>query len=764
MGSSKKQTTGYWYYMGLHLGFCIGPIDAMHEIRMGGRSGWKGQRYTSTFNPLTGQTTYTPVSNSPVTVSEQIYISAEQLFGGHKREGGIAGFCDVMMGEPTQAPNDYLLSKIGAPQPAYRGIFGMVFRGGKVSANNPYLKAWEVQGTRILAGWDGDVWYSAKAAVDVGGGLLAMNPAHIIYQCLTDGEWGLGYPSGKLDLPSFVAAADQFHEEGFGLCMQWTRQESVQNFVQLIADHIGAAVGEDPRTGLFKLKAIRDDYDVDELPEFSAALGNIVSLDSFDRATQTEAINELTVTFTDAVTGKDSSTTLHRLANIVSQNTVVPQSRSYAALPTKSLADRVCQRDLRAGAAGIARVRFTATRAAYGLLPGDVIAFTWPELGIVKMPIRIGKVNYGNLTSGEIKIEAVEDVFGLDDTTYVGIPSIGWEEPDRTPVASTAVAAFEAPFRELVTQLGSADARALATDSGYVSTVARRPSGLSTDYELRTRISPADFEQVDDADWTPTATLAQVLGPTTTTVTIAGAVDLDLVDVGSAVLIGTGAGAEIARLDSVNYTTNTITLGRGCCDTVPAANWPIGTRLWFYDSFAAADSNEYVVGEVVDTKIITRTTGGELDESLAPGASVTLARRAARPYPPGDLKVNTSRYPAEAYGTLTATWVHRDRLLQQDTLIDHLQASIGPPVALLYTVRWYLDNVLSQTFVTAGLTDAYTPPVGSGGKTIRVEIESEQTSLLSWQRTTHTFPYRAQRISETGDRRVTEAGDVRILE
>jgi len=39
-GSSKKQTVGYRYRMGLHLVLCQGPVDAVQEIQMGDRTAW----------------------------------------------------------------------------------------------------------------------------------------------------------------------------------------------------------------------------------------------------------------------------------------------------------------------------------------------------------------------------------------------------------------------------------------------------------------------------------------------------------------------------------------------------------------------------------------------------------------------------------------------------------------------------------------------------------------------------------------------------
>ena len=98
-------------------------------------------------------------------------------------------------------------------------------------------------------------------------------------------------------------------------------------------------------------------------------------------------------------------------------------------------------------------------------------------------------------------------------------------------------------------------------------------------------------------------------------------------------------------------------------------------------------------------------------------------------------------------------------------MVDSEQASIGPEPGTTYTARWYLQDTLvrTQAGITAA-TDSYLPPVGSGGKTLRVEIEAVRDGFTSWQRLQHTFLYRAQLVTEAGDRIVTEAGDPIILE
>ena len=95
----------------------------------------------------------------------RIRIDKPGLFGGTKREGGIAGDIDVMMGGPAQQPNDYLAAQAGRAVPAYRGVTSLVLRQCYLG-NNPYLKPWSVLLTRILQAARGNAqWYPEKAQI-----------------------------------------------------------------------------------------------------------------------------------------------------------------------------------------------------------------------------------------------------------------------------------------------------------------------------------------------------------------------------------------------------------------------------------------------------------------------------------------------------------------------------------------------------------------------------------------------------------------------
>lgn len=764
MGSSKSQTTGFRYYLGMHMGLCHGPVDALLEIRGGDREAWKGA----------------------ATGSGQIYIDAADIWGGDEREGGIRGALDVMMGEPTQAPNDYLASQQGADQPAYRGIFSVVFRGpsaanragielaqsvygsggtvaapntqggsgffallrsmnpigqltGLVAANNPYLKPWSFLVRRITAGWTGAVWNPSKAAITVQGDIAAMNPAHIAYECLTNTEWGMGYPSGQLDLATFTAAADVFHAEGMGLCMEWSQQDAIQSFVQIVMDHAGGVVVQDRVTGLFKLKAIRGGYDINTLPLFGSEAGNIIDVARIERSTHTEAVNEIVVSYKDAATGKDGSVTVQNLATIQAQGAVLSETRQYPGLPTAELALRVAMRDLQAATSALARVTMTVNRTAYAIEPGDVIRFEWLPAGIAQMPLRVASVDYGSLTDGAMTLECIEDVFGLPATAYVN------PQPDVSgslgqPQPSQAVAAIEAPYRELVRVLGDNGAQAVPADAGYVLGVAMRAPGQPTGYRLETRIGSGEWAAVANGDFTPTATIGSEIGPTTTSITMSTAVGAANLAAGDLMLLGAGAAQEIVQVAAVDEVARTLTIRRGCLDTVPR-RWPAASRLWDFGELNGSDTREYVDPEVVGLRFRTIAAQGTLDGALAPSVTVTMDQRAARPYPPGNLVINAARFPSIIAGELALSWSHRDRIGQSDLVLDQLSASTGPEAGTTYTIRLYGETGTLLRTVTGitGTTYNWTTEEADSGFTpsrrninLRFELEAVRGGLTSF--------------------------------
>ncbi len=105
----------------------------------------------------------------------------------------------------------------------------------------------------------------------------------------------------------------------------------------------------------------------------------------------------------------------------------------------------------------------------------------------------------------------------------------------------------------------------------------------------------------------------------TKTITLANYSMLESIEIGSAALIDN----EIVRVDSINTTNGTVTLGRGCVDTVPTPH-SAGALVWFYDGFELTDAIEYDTGLMVEAKLVSHTLTEQLDSSKAHLDTITM--------------------------------------------------------------------------------------------------------------------------------------------
>lgn len=516
---------------------------------------------------------------------------------------------------------------------------------------------------------------------------LDMNPAHIIYQCLTDTSWGMGYPTSAIDDTSFTAAADALYAESFGLSMLWNKQDTIEAFIQVVLDHIGGMLYVKPDTGTFAIKLIRDDYDRGTLPQYGPT--NLISADDYQRQAWGETINEITVVYTNACSGKEASITVQDTANIMAQSGVVAQTRSYSGICNASLAQRVALRDLNAASTPLARIRLTATRAAWAVFPGDVFRLTWPEFDIADVVYRVLSVNRGTLQDGQIIIDAVEDVYALPDNTYLVEQGGLWEDPSSEPSAAHYRAMIEAPYWDLARNLSASDLAYVDSLSGYLQTLAVRPSNDAINYSIYTKVGAADYVRRGNGDFCPSAIIVGALTKTTTAITLSSGIDLDLVVVGGYAVID----EEYVKVSVIDAIAGTATISRGVLDTVPTEHLA-GSRIWFADGYQGFDTTEYADAETVDAKLLTVTGRGELDISVAPTDSLTFDQRQYRPYAPGKVLTNTLIYPEwiDGQSALALSWAHRDRLSQTAYIVEQSESSIGPEASTTYTLRIYGES------------------------------------------------------------------------
>ena len=712
MGGKKKVTIGYKYYMGIHMGIGRGPIDELVEITADSKHVFKGSVKSST----------------------SVSIRKSGLFGGDKAEGGIDGTLWTLFGEPDQTPPSRLVSMLKGDVPSFR-VVATLFFDGQVSAMNPYIKPWKLRVRRILKGWSGgSAWYAAKANIQLRDGAIhAMNPAHIIYQCLTDPNWGGGIASSRIHDASFKAAADTLYNEGFGLCIRWSRQESVSDFIRRVIDHIGGSFYQSRFDGLLYLKLLRNDYDPESLPLFDEDTG-LLSIEEDENVASSGAINEVVVTWVDPLSGGESRNARERnLAAIQADGQIISATLDYSGLPTADLAGRIAVRELAMRSSGLKRFKLKLDRRGWQLEPDTPFRIRSKRRGINNLVLRAGRIEDGTLDKGELTITAVQDVFGMPSTSMSTPQPPLWTPPDREAKPVTTAVVFERSWRDLAMTTDPANLDITPSSACYLAVAAQQPNTMHRDYQLQTRIGSSAWQEHETSSFTNTATLLIAIDSTTTVLQIdAWDEQFNELNVGDAVLLG----SEILRVDGIDINTQQLTVGRGCVDTLPTHH-ATGSVLWFIDDSTAESNAEYAPSTTVQTRLITQTNEEQLNPNLAPVLTLQMRQRQARPYPPGRIRINNSVVPTAIEGDITLVWAHRDRLLQADQLIDHNMTSIGPEPGTTYTARLLRasnNSVLTtQTGITANTVTLATTYEGE----VIVELWAVRDGLECWQKWQH---------------------------
>jgi len=712
MGKGKKVTIGYRYHLGIHFVLCHGQVDSIRRITVGDREAWKG---THTGGGL--------------------YVNKPELFGGDKKEGGIQGTIDLVTGSPTEPQNSYLLSVLGSGVPAYRGVASLILRQVYVGTN-PYLKKWGFLLTRILKRSNGATqWYSTRAAIGTD-----MNPAHIIRECLTDLEWGMGYTDADVDDPSFTAAADTLYSEGFGMSLLWSSESSIEDFVKDVLRHIDASLYVDRATGKFKLYLIRPNYSPSSVIKLDE--NNVVAVEEYACSTLSELCNTVIVNYWDAATGNNNSITVQDIAMIQAHGCTVSNTMEYGGITKGDLAMKVASRDLKALSTPIIRCSVTVSRNVGNIVPGGPVRLDWPDFGISNLIMRIGEIDLGTATDNSIKLSLIQDVFSSGTATYAPPVASEWQPVITAPVPVQHQIVLEAPYYTLVQGMGEDAVNARLNslpELGVLLVGAARPSPSSISAQVWTTAGSVYADETV-LDFCATGVCLDAVTKIATTIPLSDLADWmsDTVAAGDyAVLNG-----EIVAI--VSFTATSVTVKRGALDTVPA-NHAAGSRLYVLSTFNGQGQTEYVMGETVKVKLRTVAGTGLLPESSAPVISVKMNRRALRPYPPGNWKINSAHFPETVTAaSLTTTWAHRSRTQQTGgSLIGFTDGSVGPEPGTTYTLRLYNNTSGGLLHTSPAQTGtSYTFPVMAAGTyTLRMELWSVRDGLTSLQTHSHVFIY-----------------------
>lgn len=586
-----------------------------------------------------------------------------------------------------------------------------------------------VDGVPIINGGNPSALYEALTVTF--SRTIGMNPAHILLDSIISRRenGGMEEPFGRINEASFEAAADKFYSEGFGLCTTWRGGESAEQFQQRICNVIGANLTQSRKDGLYYLDPLRGDYVLEDLPVITD--DDVISWEA-SPSLPSESINQLQVKWFDQDTREERITTpLQSLGAIADSGGVIGDIRDYQEIASEEIAMRVAGRDLGASVTPLWKFDITCTRRTFDARPGTYVRLMCPKRGFADTVAVIADSDYGNFAGDELGLVLLQDIFSLPNTVYV-TPQRSLAPPTfNFPMASPLTVAVEAPFAELAATLNQADLDALEADAGFLQVAAARPpSGIN--YRLATALLGDEFEEWNTADWTPYALCdGGIDNPMETVIPFRDASLLDRVEIGTWALWDN----EIVRVDAIDTVGSTLTLGRGCVDTIPQLVHADGSYILFCGDWAGTDGNEYVDGETVQAKALTRASAGQLVLDAAPTATVEMDSRQARPYPPGDFRINGDYYPATVSDPVLVEWTHRDRLLQSDQIVDTQEGNIGPEPGVTYTVRYFIDGILEHE-ETGIVDDEFEYTVGTTGL-LRVELETVRDSMLAWQNYEH---------------------------
>ncbi len=704
--STSCNTTGWKYFCGLHLVFCSG-IDELQRIIVGEKDVWTGV----------------------ITANSRLSLNKPDVFGGTRREGGVVGNVDIEFGGPTQGPNAYLVSKLGAVMPAFRGLFGMVVNKAYLSANNPYIKAWSIQAKRVKTGWHDEL-----ASVGTGGD---MNPAHIIRECLTNITWGgLGLAAADIDDVSFLAAATTLHAEGFGLSFIWDINKSLDEFIGFVVSHINGVCFFSHVTGLMTLRLIRKE-DTSLAPVLDES--TVIDMTSFTNTSVSEAVNQVVVKYITR-DGRSLAVSVHDIAGINRADGKINSVEiEYPGVATAELAGRIAARELTQYCTPMAAVELVINRKYYDLEIGDYFRFSWEALGIANMVMRVASVEFGPFTDNALHIKAVRDIFSLSQVAFTSTAASLWQNPINPPANSPYQRVEEMTWWQFTRLYGEsllvqADLVDQSTrlicfcvkpspDAGLFTMITRPAGGAS----WANKGQAVFAERATLAVSLPSETFSEIAVPSGITVAVGdyGYIDQEIVVVAT---IGVG----------------TVTIGRGIMDTLPVYH-AAGAPVWFTQNSFAVDREDRVVGEGVDVAMLTSTALGQLPIAEAAINPVVCGGRMMRPYPPGKLFINGlvwSQAAIAAGAGLSLVWAGRNRLAQTVYLVTQDADNIIPEPGTTYTLRIYGEtDVLLKTVI--GIVapeytyDTLTEQSDSGftaprlNTSLRIELEAVRGTLTS---------------------------------
>jgi hypothetical protein len=366
-------------------------------------------------------------------------MTAPELFGGEKREGGLQGDVVLYAGTETQESDAYLSAQLGLTAPAYCGLCHAVLKRPYLGTSN-YLKNLNF----VLARYPSNLGLPASVT-RIG---RDANPAEIIYDAMTNTRWGLARLATRFDLNSWQVAAIRLASEGMGMSLLWDNEAEAQDLIEDVLRHIDGVIQTDPQTGLWTLTLIRA---VDPAGLLELTEDDLLEAPEFTRGSWEETWNEVKVNFIDGETYKRRTVQAHDSANVSITGAVKTQTLDFLGFSNPVLAQKVAMRELKTHSYPFAKVHLKSKRKAWPLRIGSPFKMSYAPTGISVIVLRVLAIDYGRFEQGIIEIDAVEDAFSVAYSAFDSPEDSVWVDPIGDPQPPVGQLLVEAPFEWLQT-------------------------------------------------------------------------------------------------------------------------------------------------------------------------------------------------------------------------------------------------------------------------------------------------------------------------
>lgn len=499
------------------------------------------------------------------------------------------------------------------------------------------------------------------------------NPIHAIREVITSKYWGLGKDESFINDTNFKACADKLYDENLGISFVFESGDKVTDFIQDVLEIIGGTVRVNRSTGKLEVKLARKDYNTDDLLVFDKS--NIIEISDIQRTALSECINQVTVKYTNFQTGENSSVVYQDLALLQQLGEVNNTDIETPYIYWSDTANAYAQRKLDELSTPYLSCEIKVNSTARDLNLYDVVIVNMPNLQINNMVFRIIKMSIGSSKDNEVTLTLTQDKFTLPTTTTVATSTI--QNPTvnvKNDIPQRLV--VEAPYYCVYKKLGLTLLNALINNDTHASKLATLytmyNSSLVTSVENWVNVSGSSSYVLSSTtkNFLPSCTLNTSLDRITDNFAFSNDRGLSSVNSGDLIFCDD----EIMTVGKIDTSNNSISVGRGCLDTMPTEHIKDAVCIIVARDNITLDQGEYGL-ETINVKLLP-ISDGTITINSVQDENVTFNSRLSAPYPIANVKINNAYFPSslsvDNYTVpFSITFNTRNRLLQiSDSIIS----------------------------------------------------------------------------------------------